>query len=271
MRRLSVILLAIVASLVSGALIVNDLQGIIAVFELADPTGSFGIYFHLGGLAANLAVIFVALCILLAGSRSGFRLRYAVVAFVPSVLEAIAALPCFVSSRPGALCGVGLVVVAYWAVPVAVGAAIAFVATSRHRAVKVAGLTLAVTFLAVAAAAQTLLAPSDPDQCRKLAEVTRRSNCLKVLADRAQDEKICRSIEFRSTRFTCLREIAAEKHQPQLCDEISDDAPIAAYESSAVFYRDTCFLTLAYAMHDRSQCAKVEEPQLRASCEAHIP
>jgi hypothetical protein len=271
MRRLSIILLAIVASLVSGALIVNDRRGIVDVFELADPTGSFGVYFHLGGLAANLAVIFVALCILLAGSQSGFRLRYAVIAFAPSVLEAIAALPCLVGSRPGALCAVGLVVVAYWAVPVAIGAAIAFVATSRRRAIKVKGAILAVTLLGVAAAAQTLLAPAGPDQCRKLAEVTRRSACLKTLADRAHDEKICRSIEFRSTRFTCLREIAVEKHQPPLCDEISDDAPIAVYESSAVFYRDVCFQNLAYAMHDRSQRAKVEDPQRRASCEAHVP
>ena len=57
MRRLLVILLAIVAALVSGALIINDRQSIIDVFTLADPTGSFGVYFHLGGLAVNLAVI----------------------------------------------------------------------------------------------------------------------------------------------------------------------------------------------------------------------
>ena len=116
-----------------------------------------------------------------------------------------------------------------------------------------------------------MLAPSTPDQCRDFAEVTKRSNCLKAFADRTNDETICRSIEFRTTRFTCLREVAVEKQQPPLCDEIRDDGPIPAYEGSAVFFRDVCFQNLAYAMHDRAQCAKVEDKPLRASCEAHNP
>src|SRR5438876_10462220 len=111
MRRLLVILLAVVAALVSGALIINDRQSIIDVFTLADPTGSFGVYFHLGGLAANLAVILVAVCVLLPNLRSDFSLGFSVAAFVPSVLEGIAVLPCFVSALPGALCVVGLGVV----------------------------------------------------------------------------------------------------------------------------------------------------------------
>jgi hypothetical protein len=116
-----------------------------------------------------------------------------------------------------------------------------------------------------------LLAPSHPEQCAKFAEVTKRSNCLRIFADRTQDEQLCRAIEFRTTRFTCLREIAVEKRKPQLCEEIADTAPIAAYESPAVLFRDTCFQNLAYAMHDRGQCAKVENAPLRASCEAHNP
>ena len=105
MRRLLVIPLAVVASLVSGALIVNDRQGIIDVFTLADPTGSFGLYFHLGGLAANLAVILVAVCVLLPNFRSDFGPGFAVVAFVPSALEAIAVLPCFLSAPPARSAG----------------------------------------------------------------------------------------------------------------------------------------------------------------------
>jgi len=270
MRRLLVIPLAVVASLVSGALIVNDRQGIIDVFALADPTGSFGVYFHLGGLAANLAVILVAVCVLLPNFRSGFSLGFAVVAFVPSVLEATAVLPCFLSARPGALCGVGLVVVAYASIPIVIVAAIGFVATSRRRSIKAAGIAATVAFLGSAAAAQALLAPAGPDQCRRLTEVTRRSNCLKVFAERTHDENICRSIEFRTTRFLCLHKISVEKRQPRLCDEIGDNAPIAVYESPAVLYRDTCFQNLAYAMHDHSQCGKIEDSQLRASCEANV-
>jgi hypothetical protein len=198
-------------------------------------------------------------------------LRFAAVAFAPSLLVPIEVAPCFLSTRPGALCGFFFVLAGYVSVPVILVAAIGFVATAEYRFVKVAGVILAGTILAFAAAAQMLLAPSDPDQCAKFAEVTKRSNCLRVFANRRQDEQICRGIEFRTTRFTCLREIAVEKHQPVLCDEIVDAGPIAAYESPATFYHDACFQNLAYAMHDHSQCAKVEDKQLRASCEARNP
>lgn len=271
MRRFWIAPLGIIASLISAARIIQQLRSVVDVFELADPTGAFGIYFFLGGLAANLAVILVAVCVLLPRSRSNLRLGFAVVAFVPSLLEAIGVLPCFLSARPGALCGVSFVFVSYLSVPVVLFAAIGFVATARYRSIKVAGVSLAATVIAFAAAAHALLAPSHPDQCARFAEVTKRSNCLRVFANRTQDEQLCRAIEFRTTRFTCLREIAVEKRQPALCEEIIDDGPVAIYESAAVVYRDTCFQNLAYAMHDHSQCAKVEDKQLRASCEAHSP
>jgi hypothetical protein len=263
--------LGIIASLISVALIINQFRSAIDVFELADPTGSFGIYFYVGGLAANLAVILITACVLMPRSPSNFRLGFAAVAFLPSLLEAAAALPCFLSARPGALCGFGFIVVSYASIPVVLVAAVGFVATSELRSVKAAGIAAAVVFLGSASIAQALLAPSEPEQCRRFAEVTKRSNCLRAFANRNQDENICRAIEFRTTRFTCLRELAVEKHQPPLCDEITDTAAIAAYESPAAYFRDVCFQNLAYAMHDRSQCAKVEDKPLRTSCEAHVP
>jgi hypothetical protein len=266
MKRLLVAALGIVASLIAIALIINDYRSIIDVFQLADPTGSFGFYLHLGGLAAAVAAVLVTVCLLLAGSQPGFRSGFAVVAFIPYLLEALAALPCFVSSRPGALCGVGAVVVWYLSIPVVIAAAVAFVATSRRRAIKVAGLAGAAAFVGFAAGACALLAPADPAQCRERSEVTKRSNCLSVFAGRLHDENICRTIEFRTTRFLCLHEIALHKGQAGLCEEIRDDSPIKAYESPAAFYRDTCFQNMAYALHDRSQCEKVEAAQLRASC-----
>ena len=262
--------MGIIASLISVALIVQQLRSTIDVFELADPTGNFGIYFFLGGLAANLAVLFVALCVLLPRSQSNVRLGFAVVVFVPSLLEAIGVLPCFLSARPGALCGLGFVYVSYVSVPIVLLAALGFVATAEYRALKVAGLALAATFIGVAAAAQMLLSPSHPEQCAKFSEVTKRSNCLRAFAKRMNDETVCRAIEFRTTRFTCLREIAVEKRRPQLCEEIADTGPIAPYESPAAVYRDICFQNLAYAMHDRSQCTRVEDRQLRTSCEANV-
>jgi len=271
MRRFWIAPLGIIASLISVALIVNQLGSAIDVFQLADPTGSFGIYFYVGGLAANLAVILITVCLLLPRASENFRLGFAAVAFAPSLIEAAAAAPCFLSARPGALCGVGFVLVSYAAVPVVLLAAIGFVATSELRWVKAAGIAIAVAFIGSAAVTQAALAPSEPEQCRNFAEVTKRSNCLRVFAKRNQDENLCRSIEFRTTRFTCLREIAVEKRQPRLCEEIGDTAAIADYESPAAHFRDVCFQNLAYAMHDRSQCAKVEDKPLRVNCEAHNP
>src|SRR5881227_2417224 len=73
MRRFWIAPLGIIASLISVALIVQQLRSTIDVFELADPTGKFGIYFFLGGLAAHLAVLFVAVCVLLPRSQSNVR------------------------------------------------------------------------------------------------------------------------------------------------------------------------------------------------------
>jgi len=271
MRRLWIVPLGIIASLIAIVLIAQQWRSVIDVFELTDPTGSFGNYFFLGGLAANAAVVFLTICILLPRVRSHVRLGFAAVAFAPSLLVPIEVAPCFLSTRPGPLCGVFFVLAGYVSVPVVLIAAIGFVATAEYRAIKLAGIGLAAFIIAGAAAAQALLMPSDPAQCRKFSEVTKRSNCLRVFANRNRDEKLCRAIEFRTTRFTCLRELAVDKHQPQLCDEISDTGPIAPYESPAILYRDTCFQNLAYAMHDHSQCAKVEDAPLRASCEARNP
>jgi hypothetical protein len=271
MRRLWIVPLGIIASLVSIVLITQQWRSVIDVFELADPTGSFGHYFFLGGLAANLAVVFITICILLPRVRTNVRLGFAVVAFAPSLLVPIEVAPCFLSTRPGALCGIFFVLAGNVSVPVVLIAATGFVATAAVRSVKAAGIAMAGVIIAGAAAAQLLLAPSDPEQCKNFAEVTKRSNCLRVFAKRREDESLCRLIEFRTTRFTCLREIAVEKHQPQLCDEIADSGPIAAYELPPAFYRDACFQNLAYAMHDHSQCARVEDKQLRTGCEARNP
>jgi hypothetical protein len=149
MRRFWIASLGIIASLISGAVITNQLRSAIEVFELADPTGSFRIYFYVGGLAANLAVILITACLLLPRAPENFRLGFAAVAFAPSLIEAAAAAPCFLSARPGALCGVGFVLVSYAAVPVVLLAAIGFVATSELRWVKAAGIAIAVAFIGV--------------------------------------------------------------------------------------------------------------------------
>ena len=225
MRRLWIAALGIVASLIALAQIVEQFRSALDVFELADPTGNFGIYFFLGGLLANLAVILVAVCVVLPRSRSNVRLGFAVVVFVPSLIEALGALPCFLSARPGALCGVGFVLISYFAIPIVLAAAIGFVATAEYRPIRVAGIALAAIVIAGAAAAQALLAPSDPAQCGKFSEVTKRSNCLRVFANRARDENLCRAIEFRTTRFTCLREIAVGQQEEKNRQRSENDLP----------------------------------------------
>jgi hypothetical protein len=205
------------------------------------------------------------------GARADFRLGYAVPVFVPSVLEAVAVLPCFVTARPGALCGVGLVFVAWLAAPIVVAAAALFVATSGSRAIKASGMAVAAAFAGSVAAAQALLAPAAPGQCRSFAEVTQRSNCLRAVAERTRDGALCRTIEFRTTRFSCLQDVAVATRQAQLCEEIRDGSAIPAYEAPASLYRDGCFQNLAYARRDHGQCGKIENPRLRASCENGVP
>jgi hypothetical protein len=265
-----VIPLGIVASLISGGLIVSDYRSIIDVLQFADPTGLFGVYLHLGGLLANAAIIFVTVCVVLRWPRFNFGFGYAAVAFAALVLTASAALPCFLSVHPGSLCGVWFVVAFWVAIPVILAAAIAFIATSRSKAVMMAAVGASVAFLGLMGAAQLQFSPSEPSQCQVLAEMTKRSECLNHFAKRAADENICRSIEFRTTRFTCLREVALKNGKVQLCEEISDTSSIHAYESPAAFYRDACFQNMAYSLHNRSQCAKVEDQQLRASCEKDV-
>lgn len=270
MRRYWIVPLAVVAALVAAALVINDLGNVVQVFQLADPTGGYGRYLHLGGLCANLAVLFIAACVLVPRIRAQTRVGIAAVVFAPSVLEAIAALPCFLAARPGALCGLGVILVVEASIPIVLLAGLAFIATARLRSIKVAGAALAVVLLGSAAGAQAVLAPTAPQDCNALFEVTARSSCLKAFAERAHDESLCRVIEFRTTRFSCLREVAVSKQRPQLCDEIVDSGPIAVYEAPASFYRDTCFQNMAYGMHDRNQCGRVENLQLRSSCESGV-
>ena len=267
--RIWVIALAVISAAIAAALSVSDFRNILDVFELADPTGGFGRYFHIGGLAANLAVIFVGFCVVLSGGRN-FRLRYALVVFVPPILEALSGLPCFLVSHPAALCGIGLVFVYWMAIPIVLIAALIFVLTAHRRTIAAAGLTAMLAFLACVGAAQALLAPSRAEQCRLYPEVTRRSNCLMAFADRGNDTELCRSIEFRTTRFTCLGDIALAKRDASLCGEIADASPLAPYESPAALYRDACFQNLAYAKSDRGLCGKIENKRARAGCERSV-
>src|SRR5690242_2959201 len=227
MRRHWIVPLAVVSAIVAAAMILNDLRGIVQVFELADPTGGYGRYLHLGGLAANLAVLLVAVCVLVPRIRARVRVGIAAVVLAPSAVEALAALPCFLAAHPGALCGLGVILVLEASIPIVLFAACAFIAAAPLRSVQVAGAALAVVLVGFAAGAQAVLAPTAPQDCNALSEVTARSSCLKAFAERAQDEGLCRMIAFRTTRFSCLLEVAVAKQRPQLCDEIVDSGRIA--------------------------------------------
>ena len=113
------------------------------------------------------------------------RLGIAVLVFAPSILEAIAALPCFLAERPGALCGLGVILVIEASIPIVLIAAFGFIAASRLRPIRIAGAVLTVTLLGLAAAAQALLAPTEPRDCDKLPEITKRSSCLNAFAGRS--------------------------------------------------------------------------------------
>lgn len=269
-KHLIIVALGIIASVIAVVGIVNDFPSVLGVLQLSDPTGDFGVYMHFGGLLADLAVVFICLCLIVAIRRAGASravLISAAVAFLPVVLAAAAVLPCYISQHPGSLCGVGAVVVSYYSIPVVLAAAFAFVFFSRSWPIRISAVAGSLVVLGLFVAGSKYLSPKDPAQCLKLPDDIKRSTCLRAFANRTGDEGLCRSIEFRSTRFTCLREVAVKNNRAQLCEEIRDRAAIPAYESPASFYRDSCFQSMAYTLHDRKLCAKVEDAQLRAGCE----
>lgn len=245
--RVLVALLGIAASLIASPLIIYDYHELIDMFQLAGKTDFGSVYFHLGGLLANGAVIFVALAILLRRPVSGFGLGLAVIVFVPLLLGAVTVLLCSLKARPGVFnfCGVWLFFVSLPAIPIVLAAATAFIWASHSRLIKAAGAGAAFAFIAVASVAKAWLSPTEPGQCQRFPEVTKRSYCLDVFAERGHDEALCRLIEFRAIRFSCLREIAVSKGDARLCEEIRDQSPIKAYESPAASYRDACLQDVA--------------------------
>ena len=272
-KHLIIVALGIIASVIAIEALVNDFPSVLGVLQLSDPTGEFGVYMHFGGLLANLAVVFICLCLILAirrGRASKAVLISAAVAFVPEVLGAAAVLPCYIGRHRDSLCGVGAVVVAYYSIPVILAATLAFVLFSRSWPIRISAIAGCVVMLGLFVAGSKYLSPKDPAQCLKLPDDIKRSTCLRAFANKTGDENLCRSIEFRSTRFTCLREVAVKNNHAQLCEEIRDRAAIPAYESPAGFYRDSCFQSMAYTIHDRQLCAKVEDARLRAGCESGV-
>jgi hypothetical protein len=265
--------LGIVASIISVLGIVNDFPAVLAVFQLSDPSVEFGTYFHFGGLLANLGVIFICASLILAilsGRAFKAMLISAAIAFVPELLGAAAVLPCYIGRHRDALCGVGAVMVAYYSIPIILAATLAFVLFSRSWPVRVSAIAGCVVVLGFYMAGSKYLSPKDATQCLKLPDDIKRSTCLGAFANKTGDENLCRSIEFRTTRFTCLREVGVKNNHAELCEEIRDRAAIPTYESPAAFYRDTCFQSMAYSLHDHQLCAKIEDAQLRGRCETGI-
>jgi hypothetical protein len=263
--------IALVAAVFSLCMIGQSVPHVLAVFSLADPSGTFGVVFNVLGLLANMCVVFLFLAMLWRRMGGGVPLAYAVI-FGLKLLEAISLIPCLVS-KPGALCGMGAVSFAYVTSPLVVLAAAILVGRSGDATLRSAGLLLSILLVAVGAGAWWRITPKSPGECNRISEVSGRAACLEKFAIRDRDMNICRRIEFRPVKYECMRSVAAAVRRPDLCEEIRDPvgAVIPSYETADVQTRSLCYYVLALDLRDRDLCLKIQAGDKRRICLTSLP
>ncbi len=180
-------------------------------FRLTDPTGLFGLFSTLGGFLANACIVFLFSILVWRGVKNKKFFDKIPVPFVFAfglkLFEAVNLLPCMVG-KPGALCGVLSVGVSVISTPLIVILTGRVITGTRETGVRVAGLLLLAVLALAATVAWWRITPKGPVECGYISEITARGNCLNTFAMKNLDMGICRQIEFRSTRYECMREIA---------------------------------------------------------------
>jgi hypothetical protein len=263
LRKLPVRLLSFIAPFLSLCLLVWTGKQLPEVFRLSDPTGAFGAVFNLTGFVANIAVIFLFFALIRRSiqSRTFFDnvpLTFILV-FGLKLFEGLNLLPCFIKS-PGELCGVTSIMISYISSPLILFITANVVVRTADRRVRQAGLALAAVLLIAGAAAWWRFTPQTAEACTLYPQITAQANCLRRFALESHDVDICRKIDFRSTRYDCMRRIAEETGRPELCDEIQTppDARVSGFETPASEVRDICYFVLAFNLRSRDLCQKIE-------------
>jgi hypothetical protein len=142
--------------------------------------------------------------------------------------------------------------------------------TAGSRALAGTTLVAAVALVAAGLGAFWGVTPKSAGECDNLGESLKRDACVMNFALRHTDETLCERINFDSSRWSCLYQIAERKDMPALCEQITRPcrhiSPGLACEPD--LYRDTCYLVVARKIRDKALCSNVTDPGKRASCES---
>lgn len=263
-------LMALVAAAYAVFMIAFTWHQLVDVFQLGDPTGLFGFLMQVGGFVSNLCVILIAALFLLplaTGKTNPIPHKTASLIFSIKLLEGLSLSPCAVGFGD-AFCGFWWVILSMITSPVLIAITLIFLFSADKKALVRTGKAIVGGVLLAGIMTFFILTPKNADACMTLAEVTDRAACLEKFALRENDVTICRQIEFRSTRFDCLYNVARDTESPAICEEIADPegTVIAAYETPASSTRDLCYYLLGFKMHSQDMCQKVGDEKMRNTC-----
>ncbi len=239
----------------------------------ADPTlqGSLSLLNirPLLSVAGHLSAVTLALYLLFAttpatrGAKAGIYLCYGALG-----VELLALAPCLV--YPGALCGVYYVLINHVAAPVMMAGLAVVSCTAGSRALAGTTSVVAVALVAIGLGVFWTVTPKSAGECENLGESLKRDTCVMNFALWVNDEKLCERVNFDSSRWSCLYQIAERKDMPALCEQITRPcrhiSPGLACEPN--LYRDTCYLVVARKLRDKALCGNVTDARKRADCES---
>jgi len=241
------------------------LPQVVGVFRFTEPVGLFGwffhIFFYIPAVASNIAAIFLLLAFVW-GDRANrpFAKRYALISSIISLklLEAAALLPCVIGP-PDALCGVGSVVVSQLTAPLIIIFSIVLVISSGDPILRYSAAALSAVLFLGTSIAYYLLAPTNPGDCLAYSGITQRAVCLHKFAQTYADPKLCHTIEFRSFRFACFRDLAEATRDATVCEQIKDPLEFVPqpYESPSTNDRDICYWLMSFKLQKKSLCMSI--------------
>ena len=261
-------IMALLAGAFSCGMIVFMWDNLISVFRLADPTGFFGLSMQVGAFTANTGIIMLAAFVLTQKPENPLiPYKATMLFFTIKLIEAVALSPCLIGWGD-AFCGFWGVIYMNLTAPLIIVMIALLIISSPHKKLKQAGLVLLSCLILAGAAGFVMLTPKNSDTCLTLAEITDRAACLDKFAQKSNDATLCRKIEFRSTRFACLRNVALNTSQPLLCEDIQDAPGITlpAYESPSLPTKDLCYYSLGFKLHSHDMCMKITDAEMQKTC-----
>lgn len=235
------------------------LQGSVSFLNLRPLVAAAGL---LATLLLSLYLVFAS-APLRRSARIGARLCLGALA-----VELLALVPCLLT--PGALCGVYYLLVNQAAAPVMLAGVVLVVFGVRSRALTGAATVVAAVLLAAAAGLYWQVTPKSAAGCASVRDPLKRDACVLNFALRHSDESLCAQVDFDSSRWSCLYQVAERKGLAALCEQIErpcrNKTPGPACDPG--LYRDTCYLVVARRLKDAAWCDHVGDAGKRASCAA---